>query len=793
MSTRLQRPDYRRGGIAPTLRVALLVPLFSFLPAVAARASVAVTLSSATSPTTGQPGATINVTGSGFPTDAISASSVLVTLTPTTSSDAAVTVPASALTTITGSVRRVTFQIPASVVVGSPAAYTISIAGTTLAGVGLSSSNDATLTISPSTSIVAVSPITGKAGQALSVTISGVGTNFVQGSTSATFGAGISVGGAAPGSFGPVTVTTPSTAIANLMIDASATPISQTIAVSTGDPQTSPLQNGFTVSSGGAMAPNLTGITSTVTLDVFNTSESNIVSLAENCGGSSDCFSIQQNFFVVSPDNSSATYEQSGNGLAGDFTYWVQNVVSVYDFRGSYYALPIVNVWLPAGWVSPLPQLYLLAFQRNTLASLVQLPASISLTSSVSNGTLTLTSSANSSLLASHSFSSTGLIPCFFATSAFCDRLGLLTTRSYISSASQLPALTCALTPPCLSAPAPPELVLVGAGAGSETDFKLGTTGNVLSSIVLNGNYAGEVQEAAVGAGATPTQTGETSTGLYWNLPCASSLVWTSDSLASFTSTASPCDFFGRVMVQSEGIWFEPANGTEILADNFTLDSGLNSGLWTSSSPLLSAIASDFSSSFVSPTLNFISSGMEMSGVNGYFQFSGIEMLQPLAPPFTVQANVTGIKAVGNTFVLYLVASNLVNSPNSPYVAISGNLNSANGSFYGVWEDDSTVTPTFGQSLGQPLQPAVPALLNDQYTLNISVDATGMANVWVGDAAGNEVGRATGICLGQLTNGTCVSTGQFNVVLGQREGSPSLPAGPNVANWSYFAATTGSN
>ena len=64
----------------------------------------------------------------------------------------------------------------------------------------------------------------------------------------------------------------------------------------------------------------------------------------------------------------------------------------------------------------------------------------------------------------------------------------------------------------------------------------------------------------------------------------------------------------------------------QILYDNFASDSRLNSSLWATQSSILSALApasSSPGSTLLTPTLGFSSAGMQMSGVNGDFQFSG--------------------------------------------------------------------------------------------------------------------------------------------------------------------------
>ncbi len=716
-------------------QIAGLLLIWMMLFIASARASVGVVLSSSTSPSTAQPGTTVNITGSGFPQEGVSPSAVSITLTPSVSGNPSATASSTALTTVSGTVRRLTFQVPTALAVTAPTAYNVSITGTTLTGVAFSSSNNAILTIEPAASLIAVTPQTGQPGQTISVTITGVGTNFVQGSTQATFGEGISVGGASPGTFGPVTVSSPTTAIANLVISSGAPTGSQTVVVSTADPQTAPLQNGFTIPSSLNTPLSITGLTNVVSLASFSASSQ------PSCGlALTDCFTIQQNFFLVTPPSF------LGGGTA---TYWAQNALEVYHIGGLAFAKPIVNVYVqPDGSSSCLTGAW------NQVAVLsgnpfTQISQQLSFISTLSAGTLTLAVNSDQNQISSVELSPAN------------STLGL-TNQSRIDNTV------------CF----PPELVLVGPPSNTTTTgasrFQSTTSGSVTSSVVLDGSYAAEVQEKALTPGMTAT--GETSNGLGWcefagGSLSLSSTSWTSEGFAAFDS-AETCS-------EAEGINFEPTNGTEVLADNFTSDSALRPGIWTSNSNLLSRIAAAFSSSFISPTLNFSSSGMQMSGVNSYFQFGGIQMLQALTPPFSVQANVTGTQAVGNPYVLYLVTD----SPTlSPYLTLSGNLNSANTGFYGIWIDATNIT-SFGQSLGQQIQPPALAALNTEYTIDIKVDQTGLALVSVQDTNGTLVG----------TSSVQVGTGPLYLVLGQREGLPSLPAGPNVAYWKYVSVTTGAN
>jgi hypothetical protein len=102
------------------------------------------------------------------------------------------------------------------------------------------------LTINPAATILSVSPNTSNAGLSLQVTITGSYTHFVQGATVASFGPGVAVGGGTAGQAGPVTVTSPTSATAEIAISASAATGSQTVTVTTGSEQPF-LANGFTI------------------------------------------------------------------------------------------------------------------------------------------------------------------------------------------------------------------------------------------------------------------------------------------------------------------------------------------------------------------------------------------------------------------------------------------------------------------------------------------------------------------------------------------------------------------
>ncbi|HLY20308.1 MAG TPA: putative Ig domain-containing protein, partial [Bryobacteraceae bacterium] len=96
-----------------------------------------------------------------------------------------------------------------------------------------------TLTINPAAQIQSLAPVSADAGLSLQVTITGSNTHFVQGTTQASFGPGVSVAS--------LTVGSPTTATAQISISASAATGSQSVTVTTGAEQAT-LSNGFTIS-----------------------------------------------------------------------------------------------------------------------------------------------------------------------------------------------------------------------------------------------------------------------------------------------------------------------------------------------------------------------------------------------------------------------------------------------------------------------------------------------------------------------------------------------------------------
>ena len=98
----------------------------------------------------------------------------------------------------------------------------------------------------PVPSITSVAPGSALPGRSVQVTITGRNTHFVQGTTTVNFGPGVSVDNGMVGATGPVTVTSPTSASAQLSIPANAPLGNRTVYVSTANEQAF-LANGFSV------------------------------------------------------------------------------------------------------------------------------------------------------------------------------------------------------------------------------------------------------------------------------------------------------------------------------------------------------------------------------------------------------------------------------------------------------------------------------------------------------------------------------------------------------------------
>jgi uncharacterized repeat protein (TIGR03803 family) len=212
-------------------------------------AQTTVTLASAASPDTGEPGVTsITLIGYGFPSGTIAAADVTVTLQPSKAGHGpSGTAQPTSVQPLFGSTVQFAFIIPTTIVVHQDVNYVVSIAGSTLTGAEFSSGNTAALQITPAAELT-ISPTAASPGQSLIETLSGENTNFFPGATQANFGPGISVGGAPPGEWGPVTVNGPTSATAQLVLSIPLNFTINPVSVATGTEQVY-YQTGFQVTN----------------------------------------------------------------------------------------------------------------------------------------------------------------------------------------------------------------------------------------------------------------------------------------------------------------------------------------------------------------------------------------------------------------------------------------------------------------------------------------------------------------------------------------------------------------
>jgi hypothetical protein len=121
-------------------------------------APAVVTLTTSATPSTAEPGVTVvGISGTGFPSGTINPADVQVQLQPMAPGIGPAMVAAvSAVTTLYGSTRRVSFQVfPANGAnnVHAPTLYLASVAGKTTTGLSFSSINNSSLTINPPAAI----------------------------------------------------------------------------------------------------------------------------------------------------------------------------------------------------------------------------------------------------------------------------------------------------------------------------------------------------------------------------------------------------------------------------------------------------------------------------------------------------------------------------------------------------------------------------------------------------------------------------------------------------------------
>ncbi|HEY3826888.1 MAG TPA: Ig-like domain-containing protein, partial [Bryobacteraceae bacterium] len=153
-------------------------------------------------------------------------------------------------------------QLTVSVTVAPGAAATARTI-TVTTGAEVDSLSNAFTVLPGAPTITTISPNVGVPNTpTLQVTITGLFTNWVNGTTTATFGPDISVGGAALGAYGPVNVTSPTTAIATISIDNTVVPPTAREVIVNGPPSIV-VNNGFTIQSNTPTAPTVISLSPT--------------------------------------------------------------------------------------------------------------------------------------------------------------------------------------------------------------------------------------------------------------------------------------------------------------------------------------------------------------------------------------------------------------------------------------------------------------------------------------------------------------------------------------------------
>ncbi|HYG82458.1 MAG TPA: IPT/TIG domain-containing protein, partial [Pyrinomonadaceae bacterium] len=122
----------------------------------------------------------------------------------------------------------------------------------------------ATRTANPQAALTSVAPARATQGQTLSVTLHGSNTHWVAGQTLASLGGEVSVGGAAAGQLGPVTVTDSNTAVAEVTVSPTAALEPRAARVVTqlgGQEESVALANAFTVDAATVPGSNASQVT----------------------------------------------------------------------------------------------------------------------------------------------------------------------------------------------------------------------------------------------------------------------------------------------------------------------------------------------------------------------------------------------------------------------------------------------------------------------------------------------------------------------------------------------------
>lgn len=206
-----------------------------------------------------------------------------------------------------------------------------------------------------------------------------------------------------------------------------------------------------------------------------------------------------------------------------------------------------------------------------------------------------------------------------------------------------------------------------------------------------------------------------------------------------------------------------------LFSDSFSNEASLNPALWTTDTPLLKALARSngflIHPAWKEPLIRFSASGMTIQGAAGVYQFTGIQSVLMIAPPFTLRATVLASTAHGNPFELYLMSGDM-----RELLSVTGNINPRNLGYYGIGissQGPPGSAPARGTLYARPA-------IDEWYTITVIVNSAGSASATFSSPGGIVLGSRRGMDLG---------TGPFYVLLTQYEGLPNSGAGPNSATW----------
>src|SRR5208282_795979 len=223
---------------------------------------------------------------------------------------------------------------------------------------------------------------------------------------------------------------------------------------------------------------------------------------------------------------------------------------------------------------------------------------------------------------------------------------------------------------------------------------------------------------------------------------------------------------FAKVLLLLAGFAAIASHAQTLLFDNFTRDASLNTGLWTTSSSFLTALAAASSSpraSFVTPQLTFNSQfGMTLTGPTEDYQTTGVQSLSTFTPPFRV---VTYVIAAGGTADPFEIL--LANADLTQFLTVTANVNPT---YLGFWAAAPNVSQLW--QLGKQFSPAISPNFYAPYIVTIGVNAEGVATATVENFVGTVLGRVSKLEAG---------AGPFYLVLGQRIGLAAT--GPQFSDW----------